>query len=218
MLVQTGKCSRCEGFEVSPLHPLPCHPRHLQLSSSVIAGKVISHSELHPSLLWSWNECWERMGWDQGRNLCKAQSWGSLEHDCFSFNFGCHITVVLFHRWRPVGTRDQRGPAWDHTASWILSLAKAHPWLPDALHPVCPLNPLFFRQKTSQISMEKQHSSHCLLVTWIPGNSGECSSPSPSFAPEVLCLAAACRGITRENMLVTFPLTSFLWGSPFSWK
>lgn len=107
MFVQTGKCSRCEGFEV--------RPPYWQLSSSVIAGKVLSHSERHPSLLWSWNECWERMGWVQGRNLCKAQSWGSLEHDWFSFNFSCHITVVLFHRWRPVGTRDQRGPAWGTT-------------------------------------------------------------------------------------------------------
>ena len=81
--------------------------------------------------------------------------------------------------------------------------------------------PLVLQAKNkSQISMGKQHSSHWLLVTWIPGLSGECSCLPQllSFAPEVLHLATACRGITRENMLVTFPLTSFPWGSPFSWK
>lgn len=122
--------------------------------------------------------------WDviQRRNLCKAQSWGSLEHDWFSFNFGCHITVVLFHRWRPVG------PQTEGDLPGTTQLVRSWVWPKPIPATRCPAsymstNPLFFRQKTkSQISMGKQHSSHWLTRPEFLGSQGECSYfPHPRF-------------------------------------
>lgn len=119
---QAGGCSRSEGFEVA--HSTPSLPA-LWLQPATLSSWASFLSSVKKNGMWSKPED------------CRAHSWVQLVHSWSSLNFGFHIIIVPFYKWRNARLRKQRGLPWGYTASWPFVWTEAHiptPKMPCALN------------------------------------------------------------------------------------